>query len=104
MLLHSQVTCKAFVQVSLSCSGTGVGRVSVAATWKSVLAASNWPITTSTSNTGSSGASLGVVVFTASRTLPATPGNGCSFTVTQWTKTGMVKDPSAVLGPVLRTW
>lgn len=99
-----QVYCRATIRVELSHNKTGVGRVLVAGTWASVLPAYRWPMTTSDSYTGSRGTSLGVVTFSASRTLPTITGNGCSFTVTSWSKAGMVKDPSAKPGPALLKW
>lgn len=99
-----QVTCTATVTIVLSSTGTGVGRVTVAGTWQSVLRTSRWPMTASSSSTGTSGTSLGVVTFTAGRSLPASTGNGCSFQVTAWSKAGLLQDTSAVLGPVVLAW
>lgn len=99
-----QVTCRATVTIVLSSTGTGVGRVTVAGTWRSVLPTRGWPMTADSDSTGTSGTSLGVVTFTADRSLPTATGNGCSFQVTAWSKAGLVQDPSAVLGPVLLVW
>jgi hypothetical protein len=99
-----QVTCKAVVTTILSYNRAKVGGVSIAGKWTSLKTANNWPIVTGTSTTATTASSLGTVTLTAARTLPSTTGNGCAFTVTSWSKTGHVKDTTAVTGPVWLKW
>lgn len=88
-----QVTCVASVIMVTPVSGvnTTLADVMISGTWTSKLAAVGYPFTQS----GATMAANGMATFVG-RSLPLTPGNGCTFTIDSIVKAGYVlADPGS---------
>lgn len=93
-----QVTCRFNLKLIDSATGLGISTAAIAGSWTSASGVpALYTVSGSTSSSGS-------ITFKATKTVSASAGNACTFTVNTVTKAGYTMDPTSTMAGTLGPW